>query len=79
VEAGKKAARRILDLQQKIIKLLGEHRKQARTASEVAQAIGEAEDVETVYKILEHLSANPEREFTRTPGATPFDTAYAAL
>jgi len=79
VEAGKKAARHILDVQLKIIKHLGERRRQAQTAAEVAGAIGLPDEVETVFKILEHLAANEEREFLRTPGATPFDATYAAL
>lgn len=79
VEAGKRAARRILDLQLRIIRHLGEHRRHPQTATDVARAIGSPEDVETVFKILEHLAANEEREFSRTPGATAFDATYAAL
>ncbi len=53
VEAGKKAATRILNLQPKV---LGALSASGQTAAEVAQAIGaEAEDV---YHVLRHLAAN---------------------
>ncbi|HEY2801789.1 MAG TPA: glucose-6-phosphate isomerase [Chthoniobacterales bacterium] len=53
VEAGKKAATRILELQPKVLAQLS---GVGRTADEVAQAIGaEAEDV---FHVLRHLAAN---------------------
>jgi glucose-6-phosphate isomerase len=64
VEAGKKAATRILNLQPKVIdQLTGS----GRTAEEVAQAIGA--DPEDVYHVLRHLAANnPE---IKTSGERP--------
>lgn len=55
VEAGKKAAEKIVDLQQKILseKLTG-----SMTANEIAQKIGEVDSVESLYKILLHLCSN---------------------
>ncbi len=53
VEAGKKAATRILELQPKV---LGALAPEGKTAAAVAKAIGaEAEDV---YHVLQHLAAN---------------------
>jgi glucose-6-phosphate isomerase len=74
VEAGKKAAAAVLDLQRKV---LTELRKQSApvTAEELARAAG-SDDVETVYLLLEHLAANG-RGVQRTPGKTPFDARYA--
>ena len=35
-----------------------------------------AEEVETVFRLLEHLAANPDRGVARSPGSTPFDATY---
>jgi glucose-6-phosphate isomerase len=69
VEAGKKAATRILDLQPKVLAQL---RKNGRTAEEIAQAI-EAEP-EDVYHVLRHLAANDSTIETsgRAPGEEKF-------
>jgi len=75
VEAGKKAATAVLTLQKKILTLLADG-KGKRSADEIAQAIGAADDVEHVYKILEHAAANPDHGITRTEGATPFAATY---
>ena len=53
VEAGKKAATRILQLQPKV---LGELSGSGKTAEAIAQAIGA--DPEDVYHVLRHLAAN---------------------
>src|SRR5262249_6783854 len=55
VEAGKKAAASVLALQTTVAAALT---GQARTASQIAAAIGCEEDTETVYSLLEHLTAN---------------------
>jgi glucose-6-phosphate isomerase len=72
VEAGKKAATRILDLQPKVLAQL---RKGGRTAEEIAQAI-EAEP-EDVYHVLRHLAANdPAIEMSgEKPGDEKFSRA----
>ena len=57
VEAGKKAAASVLEIQQKVVAAVQAKPDQVLDAEQVAQAIGE-QDVETVYHILEHLAAN---------------------
>jgi glucose-6-phosphate isomerase len=57
VEAGKKAAGAVIALQKKIVAALS---GKGLTADEVAAAIGAPEEVETVWKVLEHLGANPD-------------------
>ncbi|MBD2451282.1 glucose-6-phosphate isomerase [Nostoc sp. FACHB-152] len=57
VEAGKKAAAAILDLQTKVITVL-QTEKTPLSLEEIANKAGAAEDVEAIYKILRHLSAN---------------------
>jgi glucose-6-phosphate isomerase len=53
VEAGKKAATAVLQLQQKVLQAL---KKEPQTAQEIAQALGA--DPEDVYHVLQHLGAN---------------------
>ncbi len=72
VEAGKKAAAAVLTLQSKVLAAL----KPGGTAEEIAKAAGAEEEVETVFKLLEHLSANPDHGVKRTAGKTPFDARY---
>lgn len=55
VEAGKRAAAEVLTLQSGVIAALT---KTPQTAEEIARNIGVGEHVETVFLVLEHLSAN---------------------
>ena len=77
VEAGKKAATAVLSLQRRVLSGLRAGTA-PRTAEQLASAIGALDDVETVFKLLEHLSANPGRGVQRTAGNTIFDARYAA-
>ena len=76
VEAGKKAATKVLALQAKVLAHLEAHHGESFTADSVAGAIGEADEVETLFKILEHVSANPDHGVRRRPGTTPFTATY---
>jgi glucose-6-phosphate isomerase len=77
VEAGKKAAAAILELQRRVVKAVGEL-PQGGTAEEIAARAGAADEVETVHLLLERLSANADRPLVRRPGRTPFDAVYGA-
>ena len=70
VEAGKKAASAVLELQNKLVKSLN---AEGQTAGEMAQAV-HAESVEAVYLLLEHLAANgrAKMESGEGPGAHRF-------
>jgi len=74
VEAGKKAATRILELQQSISKLLAETGG-ALTAEQIAERT--KSDPEDVYHVLNHLAANSP-SFSRSPAATPAGESFAA-
>ncbi len=76
VEAGKKAAAFVLDLQRKVVASLGERGPAGASCEELAAAAGAPDEVETVFHLLERLAANPERGVTKRPGATPFDASY---
>lgn len=76
VEAGKKAAGVVIELQKAIVDLLGKE-SQELTAGEVATKLGRPEDAEAVFAILRHLAANPERGVFATVGAVPGDTTFS--
>ncbi|WP_437924250.1 glucose-6-phosphate isomerase [Sorangium sp. So ce291] len=80
VEAGKKAAQQVLDLQARVLAALGAARQSTGRAlplDEIARAAG-TDDVETVFWILRHLAANPDRGVVREvpQGGSPFDATY---
>ncbi len=76
VEAGKKAATIVLDVQRAVLNTLDAHRV-PRSAEEIALAAGVADQVETVFKILEHLTANSR--VARTSGASATNALYAGV
>ncbi|AFY31287.1 glucose-6-phosphate isomerase [Calothrix sp. PCC 7507] len=57
VEAGKKAASVILDLQKRVVEVL-QTEKTPLTLAEVADKAGASDQIEAIYKILRHLHAN---------------------
>jgi glucose-6-phosphate isomerase len=73
VEAGKKAAGSVLDLQRKLVAALKARGGAGATLEQLAPAAGEEE---TAFKILEHLAANVGRGVAKTQGKTPFDAVY---
>jgi glucose-6-phosphate isomerase len=60
VEAGKKAASAVISLQTEVVSAL-QNSNRAMTADQLAALIGKPEEAETVFAILRHLSANPDR------------------
>jgi len=77
VEAGKKAAEAVLDVQAKVMAALRAAPGREMTLDEIAAGAGDA-DVETVFCILRHLSANPDRGVVRRvpDGASVVDAVY---
>ena len=59
VEAGKKAAATVLDLEQKIIQLLKNNPGHGMSAETVASKLGLEDQSELIFKLLLRLSANP--------------------
>jgi glucose-6-phosphate isomerase len=68
VEAGKKAAAAVLDLQGRILADMAAHPGAFRSAEEVAGSVG-TEEIESCFKLLEHLAANPDHALGRREGA----------
>ena len=69
VEAGKKAAETVIALQKEVVGLL-KNRKRGMTAEEIAAELGKVGETESIFAILRHLAANPERGIAiAEPGA----------
>ncbi len=60
VEAGKKAAGAVIELQRELREYLTAQGR-AMTAGEIAAGLGRSERTEEIFAILRHLAANPER------------------
>ena len=77
VEAGKKAAAAVIALQHRILGFLSSNTGKSFTAEQVAEGMGAGEEIESVFKILQHLAANPDHNVKRVVGATVFETRYS--
>jgi glucose-6-phosphate isomerase len=75
VEAGKKAAVGVIDVQRRLLAHLRQHPGELRLATELASAVGA--DPETVFVVLRHLAANPGRFVTVSPARNPADVRFA--
>ena len=73
VEAGKKAAGSVIEIQRAILKSLT---NTPQTAANIAKSIGHPDDVETVFKVCEHLAANPDRGVEKLPADSPANAKY---
>ena len=79
VEAGKQAAEAVLEVQGRVLACLRGSKGKVLTLDEIADEIGARERIETVFKVLQHLAANPDHRVraTRPRGASPFDATYS--
>lgn len=76
VEAGKKGAEEVIQLQTKVIDFLKKERGRSFTAEEISSAIGEEDEVEMIFKLLEHATANVDHPIQRIPTPSLFLTQY---
>ena len=79
VEAGKKDAAPIIDLQRKATALVAAKAPVAMSAEEIADAIQAGEEAETVFSICERLAANPDRHVQKSVAATPFQAKFSRV
>jgi len=77
VQAGKVAADNVLALQLKIIERLKQSPGRPQTAEQLAAGLQLPGEVETIFKICEHLAANPDRGVSKKSGAVPWEAAYS--
>jgi glucose-6-phosphate isomerase len=78
VEAGKKAAVAVIALQHRVVGHLSGHKNELFTVDQIAEALNEPRERETIFRILQHLAANPDHAITVTPGANIFEAQYSA-
>jgi glucose-6-phosphate isomerase len=76
VEAGKKMADEIIKIQQGLITYLITNYGKSYTAEEIARAILAENSTETVFKILEHVSANPDHGVKKIAGQRAYESKY---
>jgi glucose-6-phosphate isomerase len=78
VEAGKKAAGELLQLQDAILTLLRKTRGVSHTAEEIAALLGTPDKSEAVFKLLLHLSANEDHGITKQSEPDIFASRFLA-
>ena len=74
VEAGKKAAERVLEVQRQIVECLMRRGGHPMSVDDLAVESQNVEEIETIYKVCEHLTANGRMQ--KTPGENDFDAEY---
>jgi len=77
IEACKKAAGPVLELQRRALLYLRAHRGNAFTVEAIAAGIGEPDSAETILHVLDHAAANPDHEIKLSPDANPFTARYS--
>jgi glucose-6-phosphate isomerase len=77
VEAGKKAAGGVIALKLKIAATLRAAAGTAFTAASLAAQLGQPDQTETIFKVLEHLAANPGSGVVKTARKPWFESTYS--
>jgi len=78
VEAGKKAADQVFEMQRNVLSYLRANPGKSLNADEVAVAIGHPDAAEMVLHILDHAAANKDHAVRREVGAGPCNARYRA-
>lgn len=76
VEAGKKGAEDVLRLQSKVLQYLEKSKDKPSSLIQIAEEIEAEEVIEAIFKICEHLAANPDHGIRKVGGVTPFNASY---
>ncbi len=76
VEAGKKAAAGFLQRKQELVAFLSGHPGKSFSIEEIAAGIGASGEEETLFKLLEHMVANPSKGVVKRSGSCPFTASY---
>jgi glucose-6-phosphate isomerase len=79
VESGKRAASAIIDLQREVLRHLMRVGGVPVTATEITSAIEMPSEVEHVFRICEHLSANPNRGVKKITADSWLNSSYIKL
>lgn len=76
VEAGKKAAGMVIQLQTRVFSFLRKEEEKAFTVEEIASAIEAREEAEAVFKLLEHAAWNEDHGIVKIAMDPPFLSRY---
>jgi glucose-6-phosphate isomerase len=76
VEAGKKAASSVIDIEHRTLRFLSQNSADPCDSAAIAHGIDMKDEVETVFKICEHLAANPDRNVQKIADGTPTAAKY---
>ncbi|MCS1409132.1 MAG: Glucose-6-phosphate isomerase [Verrucomicrobia subdivision 3 bacterium] len=76
VEAGKKAAGEVIQMQRKILALLREQSDRAFTVADLAKELEGDQSAEIIFRICEHLVVNRPGDFQRHDADDPFSCTY---
>jgi glucose-6-phosphate isomerase len=79
VEAGKQAASKIISLKSAIRAALAASPEVSFTAESLAKQLGQPAQTELVFKVLDHLAANPSRQVIKTQRQPWFASTYRQL
>ena len=78
VEAGKKAASQVIEIQSKILNCLSQKPNTLFTLSEISQVIGMKDDTEIVFKVIEHLVAAGTRKISKVKDPSLLNCKYSS-
>lgn len=76
VELGKKGANRYIELQGQVLQFLRAKQGVAYTAEGLAVELGQPEETEFIYKVLEHLYLNQDQAVKKAKGQDLFSGKY---
>jgi len=76
VEAGKKAAGQVIEIQRQILNYLSNQSDKLFTAAEISKAICAEHDIETVYKVIQHLASNPHHSISKSQDCPSLKAKY---
>ncbi len=77
VEAGKKAAGAVLELQGKVMVQLKADSVKSYSADELAEAVGQKDQADTIFRILLHLAANTGRGVVMERSARIWESRFS--
>ena len=79
VEAGKKAAGRVIEIQRKMLDLLSENSGKAFSVGEIAKRIDAEDDIEIIFKTCEYMAENQNRVMCKSFDKSILNIKYAAV
>lgn len=79
VEAGKKAAGQIIQIQSKIIEYLSKQPGSAFSIAQISEGIGASDEKEHVFKICEHLASNERITIHKSLNNNYLDSKYSTV